>query len=133
MPEVTTEENKEATTKANEIKAGLAGFYGTMEYHRFSVLSPLVITDGVKYLCEKAESFWFLDIIASYQKQCAKDSMLCDMQFWTLKVAEGKGIVTCDRDKGDTAITQAIPHTDFPLDEIKLYVANGVILLPSEY
>ena len=29
--------------------------------------------------------------------------------------------------------TQEIPFTDFPLDEVKLYFANNVIHLPSEY
>jgi len=29
--------------------------------------------------------------------------------------------------------TKEIEHTDFPLDEIKLYFTNNVIHLPSEY
>ena len=39
----------------------------------------------------------------------------------------------CERDTNDVAFKQEIPFTDFPLDEIQLYLANGVLLLPSEY
>jgi hypothetical protein len=28
---------------------------------------------------------------------------------------------------------QGIPYTDFPLDTIKLYLVNGVLMLPGEY
>ncbi len=119
--------------KAQNIKNNLACFTGTLEWHKFSILSNLVLTDGVKYLCDEAGCYWLMDIIASYQKKCMKDPMLCNIQFWTLKVKDGTGVVTCDRDTGNTAIKQKIPYTDFPLDEIKLYCSGGVILLPSEY
>jgi hypothetical protein len=35
--------------------------------------------------------------------------------------------------QGNPVYTQEIPFTDFPLDEVKLYFANNVIHLPSEY
>jgi len=115
-----------------ELEQGLAQCYCSEEYHRFSVLSPLKITDGVKYLCDKAGAYWLLDIIASYQPQCQRDPMLRDFQLWTLKVNDREGRVICERDTDDIAISQDIPYTDFPLDSIKLYCTNGVILLPSE-
>jgi len=34
---------------------------------------------------------------------------------------------------GAAVLSKAIPFTDFPLDEIKFYVTNSTILLPSEY
>jgi hypothetical protein len=129
-------EKNMTTTKENlkdEILNGLAHCYGTNGYHKFSILSPLQMTDGVKYLADKAGAFWLLDIIASHQPKAMQDPMLADMQFWTLKVKDGAGVVTCERDTDDVAITQEVDFTDFPLDEIKLYVTNGVILLPSEY
>jgi len=139
-----------------EIEAGLAGFYGTEQYHRFSILfKNHVMTDGVKWLCENAGCFWLLDIIASHAKTCRNDpkGMLQDMQFWTLTVhpkievpvgtvMKGKpkpmATVICERDTGDVAIKQKIPYTDFPLPEIKLYCSRAdenlfVIMLQSEY
>ena len=117
---------------AQEIQDVLDQCTGTSEYHRFSPLSSLVITDGVKYLANNAGVYWLLDIVASYQNKCNKDEMLRDFQIWTLKVKNGKGKVICERDTDDVAITQKIEYTDFPLPEIKLYCENGVICLPSE-
>jgi hypothetical protein len=142
-----------------EIETGLANFYGTEQYHRFSILfKNHVITDGVKWLCENADCFWILDIIGSYHAKCMKDpkGMLQSMQFWTLTVhpkvevkpmtvgavLKGKpkpmATIICERDTGDVAITQKIPYTDFPLPEIKLYCSRAdenlfVVMLPSEY
>jgi hypothetical protein len=142
-----------------EIEAGLAGFYGTEQYHRFSILfRKHVCTDGVKFLCDACQSWWLLDIIGSYHAKCMKDpkGMLQDMQFWTLTVHpkietkpmtigavmnQGKpkpmATVICERDTGDIAIKQKIPYTDFPLPEIKLYCERAgenlfVIMLPQE-
>ena len=145
-----------------EIEAELAGFYGTEQYHRFSGLfRKHVCTDGVKFLCDSCQSWWLLDVIASYHAKCMKDpkGMLQDMQFWTLTVhpkievetggrvlfqqlPKGKpkpmATVICERDTGDIAIKQKIPYTNFPLPEIKLYCSRAdenlfVIMLPSEY
>lgn len=117
---------------AQEIQDGLAQFYGSENHYKFSPFSKLVMTEGVKYLCDNAESYWFLDIIVSYQPRCMKDEMLRDFQIWTLRVKDKKGKVTCERDTDNVAITQKIEYTGFPLTEIKLYCENGVIYLPSE-
>ena len=121
-------------TEINEIESTLAHFTGTENYHRFSILfRNLVLTDGVKYLAEKCGAYWLMDVIGSYQKKCYKDEMLRDFQIWNLKVNDNEGVVTCERDTDDVAFSQKIPFTDFPLDKIKLYCSNGVIMLASEY
>jgi hypothetical protein len=122
------------TDTMTELETTLAQFTGTEGYHTFSTLSNLVITDGVKYLADKTNCYWFLDIIASYQRKCNKDPMLKEFQIWTLTTKNGKGKVICERDKDDPKpITQKIKYTDFSLQTIKLYCMNNVILLPSEY
>ena len=58
-----------------------------------------------------------------------------DFQTWTLernKRGDGAKLEGGDGN-GTTAVRQRVPFTDFPLDEITLYVVGGVILLPSEY
>jgi len=51
-----------------------------------------------------------------------------------LKVhSDRSATVFCDDGNGNPIYTQEIPFTDFPLDEMKLYFANNVIHLPSEY
>ena len=113
------------------LERDLSYFSGTEHYYKH--MGNLKLTDGTKYLAEKAQCYWLMDIIFSYQPKCMKDAMLRDFQVWTLTVEDSKGIVKCERDTNDVAFTQTIPYTDFPLKEIKLYCINDLILLPSEY
>jgi len=125
----------------NELQANLNQFTGTEQYHRFSGLfHKHLLTDGAKYLAEKAGAYWLMDAIASHHGSCMKDKsgMLQEMQFWMLTVKGNKATLICERDTDNVAITQKIPFTDFPLESIKLYCApcddtNFVIMLPSEY
>lgn len=130
----------------------LGQFYGTQQYHRTH--PGFVVTDGVKFLCENAECFWFTDIMSSYQGLCANDEKLRDFQVWRLVPAvtpttEKLDVLTeggllcyrrfedevavayaiCERDDNDVAIVQEIPFTDFPFDamsEVKLFVQSTV-------
>ena len=122
-----------------ELQANLNQFTGTQEYHRWSSLfKNHVLTDGAKYLAEKAGAYWLMDAIASYHRTCMKDEMLQGIQFWTLTVKGNKATLICERDTNNIAITQKIPFTDFPLESIKLYCApcnesTYCVMLPSEY
>jgi hypothetical protein len=42
-------------------------------------------------------------------------------------------VLACEDGNGQAVLSKDIPFTDFPLDEIKFYVINRTILLPSEY
>jgi len=132
----------EARTKvAKVLPAALEQFSGTDQYHRLSPLhGRLVVTDGVKYLCDQAGAYWLVDVIASHQRRALRDPMLQDIQFWTIRVDEEKrtALVTCARDEDDVVIRQRIPWTDFPLAEQRIWVERGgpndtwVAMLPGE-
>lgn len=113
------------------LEAKLAHFTSTDDYYQHW-LGKLIYTDGVKFLAEKAGVYWLLDSIALYQPQVLVDSMLQEFQIWRLKVDDYSGVLTCERDTDDIFLTENIPYTDFPLKEIKLYLENGVLCLPSE-
>jgi hypothetical protein len=56
------------------------------------------------------------------------------MAICTLKVNEDRSANFTAIGDGDAVVhRQRIPWTDFPLDKIKLYVADDVVMLPSEY
>ena len=117
-----------------QIREGIEQFAGTTAYHRLSPLhGRLVATDGVAWLCREANCYWLLDAIASYQPRALRDPALRDCQFWTLKVKDGKGTLTVERDRDDIAFKQDIEYTDFPLNEVRIWVESGVALLPSEH
>lgn len=118
----------------------LKQFTGTTSYYRFSVLFPnIFLTDGANYLAQEAEAYWLMETIASYQShpKIKKCPMCQGIQFWELKVSEHQGILRCYRDTNDLVLSQKIPYTNFPLEQIKLYCQKGgdywVIMLPTEY
>jgi hypothetical protein len=121
-----------------EIQQQLAHCTCSTGYTRPNPLVPdFIATSGVMLMAELCSAHWLLDAIASYQPQCKQDPMLRQMQFWRLTVADNKGVLICERDEGDVAITQEIPFTDFPLPEIRVWVEPSegymVALLPSEH
>lgn len=125
------------TINPDQLTADLRQFTGTTQWHRWSHLTRLVCTDGAKYLAEEASAYWLLDAIASHQNAPAlKDSaQLQEFQVWLLIVNADKYCrLTCAEDSdGEPVVVQNIEFTDFPLKEIKLYVCDNVVLLPSEY
>jgi hypothetical protein len=84
-------------------------------------------------LAEQGGAYWLLDIIAIAQQHVTRVA-LEEFQTWKLQVrADRSATVFCEDGNGNIVYTQEIPFTDFPLDEVKLYFANNVIHLPSEY
>ena len=105
---------------------------GTEAYHKFSLFENYpVATDGVIALAEAAGCYWLLEIIGSYQTDKRLDPCF---QVWKLEVnrENSSGVVRGFNDS-ELIISQEIPFTDFPLDELKLYLMDCAILLPSEY
>jgi hypothetical protein len=126
--------NQRATVNLNPdtlTQADLEQFTGTENWYQHW-LGVFQYTDGIKFLAEKAKAYWLLDAIASHQPTCLKDSMLRQIQFWKLNVENNTAFLICERDLGDVFLTQTIAYTDFPLQELTLYVENGVLCLPSE-
>ncbi|MFM6191146.1 DUF6876 family protein [Planktothrix sp.] len=127
----------------------LSQFTGTETWYRH--FTGLLYTDGIQYLAEQAEAYWLIDAIASYQHQLKRDEYLAYFQVWVLSVAgEGerkypfllpedgyKAVLTCwpdtPKEGVKSAVIQQIEYTDFPLIELKLYVSDDVLMLPSEY
>ena len=113
-------------TKITE--SDLGQFIGTVNYYRHWI-GQGVYTDGVKYLADKAGAYWLIDAIFSHTRREP-------FQIWTLKKnADDNGaVLTMQEDSGERAkVRQKIPYTDFPLDQIQLYLIDGVLLLTSEY
>lgn len=116
-----------------EIKQVLAHATGTDQYHLISVIpNAPVATDGVIALANAADCFWLLDAIISYcNEPKVKKS---DFQVWKLSVNLEKSTgVLNGYDDDELIVTQEIPFTDFPLEEITIWVVNNIMLLPSEY
>jgi hypothetical protein len=126
-----------ASINPTQLLQDLQHFYGTEQWYRFNPLyRNFLLTDGTKYLAEKAGAYWFTDLIASYQTQLLRKQEW--FQVWNIKVsADRSAQVWCDDGNGKALVTQDIPFTDFPLSEFSLYAEfdgeNLVILLKSEH
>jgi hypothetical protein len=125
----------------NILMNDLRQFTGTEEYHPFSVIFPkYLLTDGTEYLAETAGAYWLMDMIASYQANYSEESFVVARYAGTPN-ASGLFSLTDDIPANRTFATQSVEFSDFPLDEIKLYVMPQpigddlywIILLPSEY
>jgi len=111
-------------------------FHGTAEYYRhlFPGKSPLLITEGCKYVRDKCNAYWLFDAILSYQ--CEKILRVINFQVWELKrlKVDLSWQLTCREDTGiKPLIRQSIEFSDFPIDYVKIWVIDKVALLPSEY
>ncbi len=117
-------------------ESDLTQFCGSAEFYQHWT-KRLVYTEGVQYMAERGGAYWLIDAVASYQpdQRIASRQDLVDFQLWALAVAEDKSATLTMRGDSDqpAVITQEIPFTDFPLEQIKLYVCNGTLMLPSEY
>jgi len=124
-----------------ELKKELNGFIGTECYYQHFTGGKF--TDGVKHLADRAEAYWLIDAIFSWQgerrsfefrgekRERVKDA---PFQIWILKVADSSAVLEMREDSDQPAVVrQEIEFTDFPAGEIKLYLIDGVLLLPSEY
>lgn len=116
-----------------ELQQSLGQFIGTEAYHQWSVLFPrCVLTDGAEFLAEEAGAYWLMDAIASHM-HLAPDG------FVSAKLSKrGRGwLLTLDDGNGNVFARQVIESSDFPLEEITLFVVKSdslwVIMLTSEY
>jgi hypothetical protein len=123
-----------------EITSGLSNFHGTERYHRLTLSPKLLATDGVAWLAENAQCFWLIDeiMLAQTLPEIRRNKCLQEMQFWSLKVHGSKAVLVCEEDTDKPVYKKNINYTDFPLNEIKFYVApldenRMVIMLTSEY
>ena len=105
---------------------------GSVQFHKYSHIPVFpVITDGVLALAEAAECFWLLDVIGSHQINRKLDKAF---QVWALECdKEGDGATVKGFNDDVLIVTQYIPYTDFPLDDLKLFLCDGVLMIPSEY
>src|SRR5436853_6573902 len=88
----------------------------------------MVITDGIKALCDRFKCYWFIDVVVSYQPELQGK----EFQVWRLKkTGESSAIVTCDDGNGNILKSQVIEYTDFEPDEATVWVEFNTILLPS--
>jgi hypothetical protein len=122
-----------AAQKAAYIKSELRNFTGTETWFRHPLFRKFLFTEGVQFLAEAAECFWLIDMIYGFQldQQAVKDEYF---QTWDLTVGENKtATLTCGNGNDNIVFTHSLTFTTFPLEGIRLFFTDNVLLLPSEW
>lgn len=123
--------NSTDTLDAVQLQRDLADFNGSETFTRHWTRRA-VMTEGVMYLCDKAESHWLVDVIVSHQLTPSVRAE--EFQTWTLtRDAQGSGAVVVATDGDEREIArQVIEFTDFPLMQVSIWFENDTLYLPSE-
>ena len=120
----------------DQLLDGLRNFYGTEHYYRAN--PGLLVTDGVKFLADNAGCYWLLDMVWSYLPVLRKSRDT----FFVVRYAGTPGesglfFITDDIPANQTYATQTVEYSDFPLDEIVMYLSateeEFILMLRSEY
>ena len=110
----------------------LAQFTGTGAYYRIS--RRHMLTDGTKYLAERAGCFWMMDAIARHLSEIGTADWFVLVR---VMVSDGAALMIYENGNGQEHARQEIPYTDLLLDSVTLYACwdseNWVIMLPNEY
>jgi len=110
----------------------LAQFTGTENWYRHALSRNVHYTDGMLFVAERAGAYWLIDEIALAQK--GEVTLVGEeFQVWTLVVEGSTALLRCDDGNERRLLERRIDFTDFPEPGIKLYVVDGVIMLPGEY
>lgn len=111
----------------------LSQFTGSECLYKHPLVRRVRYTDGVRFVAERGGAYWLIDEIALVQ---FSDQRLLDEAFqqWVLSVArDRRAVLRCGDGNGKRLYEKVIEYTDYPLSQIKFYVCEGIILLPSEY
>ena len=117
-------------------------FRGSENYHKHSDLfSKFFLTDGVKHITDKCGMHWFLDTVLSYQG--IREVKAIKFQIWTLeriilgeKAGQWKVVLYNDNLPVIKQIFSTISLVDGyeeKFDVFKIYLADNILFLPSEY
>ena len=123
---------------ANTLRDQLAQFTGSTSFIRHRLLPRLILTEGATWLADHAQAHWWTDVVASYQHEPHVGAE--HFQVWRLLVdttTHAAVVIMTDGNTDVPLVQQQIDYTDFPLDDITLWLIAQcdylILMLPSEY
>lgn len=109
------------------LKSDLSQFYGSENFYRH--FTGLRFSDGVKYFAEKAQAFWFIDLVASITPALRKEPFVV----FELVVQGSAADFKAHDGNGAYLAFKRIAYTDCPEGHFKFYLMNNTLIVPSEY
>lgn len=121
---------------AYKIRNTLCQFTGTDHYykHLFPGKSPIIISEGCRYVREKCEANWLFDqILIAQSLPRMKNVFFQKWVFGQLREDLSWKLNCINTDDGKSVWSKRIEFSDFPLRKIEIWVIDKVALLPNEY
>src|SRR5680860_265994 len=117
-----------------ELRNNLETFTGTETYYKIPLLNTR-FTDGIKYLADTANCFWLVTDTSVIAKSLLNRSRFITIDFKKLSEdvqdALGYGaLIEYSDGNGNVFETHKYHSTDFPLDYIRLFFKDDILLLP---
>ena len=125
------------SAQSKQLIEQLQGFCGSATCYQIPMLRTKY-TEGVKYLTEQAQCHWLVTDTAVVCKSLKNKSTFIvilfkrnpkSVQERTHKEAK----ITYADGNGTILLEQEYEYTDFPLDELRLFYTDDMLMLPNEY
>ena len=113
-------------------KSDLSQFIGSGSFTKWSILSKSVLTEGAKFVADRAGAYWLFDKIDLSIMGSGENFVVCK-----ISVEDTSANIKLEDGNGQTIMSEWIRYTDFPLADLELWaIHNGsgyTHMLPSEY
>ena len=123
--------------KSKQLIDQLQGFCGSTTCFKIPLVKARY-TEGVKYLAEQAQCHWLVTDTAVVCKSLKNKSNFIVILFKrnSTSVQERthkEAKITYANGNGIILYEQEYEFTDFPLDELRLFFVDDMLMLPNEY
>ena len=124
-------------TQNNHLIEQLQGFCGSTTCYKISLVQAHY-TEGIKYLADHAQCHWLITDAAVVCKSLKNKSNFIVILFKrnSTSVQERthkEAKITYANGNGIILYEQEYEFTDFPLDELRLFFVDDMLMLPNEY
>lgn len=131
---VSKEETSREVSEEKEILQSLEQFIGTTKYYK--VGTWIIATEGIKYLCDRCQCYWVMDIVNSVFPKLER-KYGTSFVVWKIEVNADKSFkisAWSDTPYESTMLyTQKGEFTDFPIRDFEFFQVKNVVFLTSEY
>ena len=123
--------------QSKQIQEHLKQFCGSETVYTIPMLKTRY-TEGVKYLAEAANCYWLVTDAAVITKSIKPKSSFLVIYFkrFSEELQERlhkEAQITYADGNGTILFQQDYEITDLPLDELRLFFVDGMLMLPNEY
>lgn len=116
-----------------EIEDILRRFHGSEIWRRHPVFQNFTYTEGVHFLVEYGRADWLIDLIfvCQYEIPALRNEAF---QIWQITAGDNDTFhLICRGGDGTELHNETLPRQELPLENVKFYFKDSVLMLPSEY